>query len=48
MFESKSFHIFPRVTIVISFNQMSVSIFTLFLTINAAVWEVETHLGCLC
>ena len=48
MFESKNFHIFPRVTIVISFNQMLRSILTLFMTINAAVWEVETHLGCLC
>jgi len=45
MFESKNCHIFPIVTIVISFNQMLISIFTLFMTINAAVWEVENSPG---
>jgi hypothetical protein len=37
LLENKNFHTFPKVTKVISFKQMLISIFTIFMTINAAV-----------
>lgn len=48
MFKSKNLHVFPRVTKVISFNRLLISIFTLFMTINAAVWEMDSSPGTPC